>query len=525
MFKNLKLLTIFYKFYKSTNQKKISDFLSSKNRCKGEGKNGIRVLIQCTEDMYYLSLFGLIIAEIRKNKNAHVEQYVVRSLTLGSTTSIRGVISKLFFSNRIIDNKWVKLHSSFCNGVAYRYKGKINFILSIKALYRAIALFSNIDSKESLLRLKYNEIMIGDLIYDSYLRFKPAPTVDINNKYLLIIIWQAIKNIKITNKYFVDSKPDLLLTSYSTYIQHGITVRLALHYGVQVQSFGNYEQFSKNLTIDDWFHTKNCESYKSLFDNYPKKEELAEKSKEKVEERLMGAIDNSTFYMKKSAYADQGEKIPNIKDLPVIFLHDFYDSPHIYKNMVFTDFLSWIEFTIKTLNDNKIRFYVKPHPNEVKESSDVVKYLQSKYSNLNVLSSKITNKQLVDAGMRIGVSVYGTIAHELTYLGVPVILCGSNPHSSYDFCFEAQSKNEYIALLRGYKKLKLVENYKNEVASFYYMHSGFDTEMYNLMSLLVFLMNYKYNDSNIQELEDYMGKIIRVSSNDIFRRNILKFFN
>ena len=131
MFKNLKLLTIFYKFYKSTNQKKISDFLSSKNRCKGEGKNGIRVLIQCTEDMYYLSLFGLIIAEIRKNKNAHVEQYVVRSLTLGSTTSIRGVISKLFFSNRIIDNKWVKLHSSFCNGVAYRYKGKINFILSI----------------------------------------------------------------------------------------------------------------------------------------------------------------------------------------------------------------------------------------------------------------------------------------------------------------------------------------------------------------------------------------------------------
>jgi hypothetical protein len=63
-----------------------------------------------------------------------------------------------------------------------------------------------------------------------------------------------------------------------------------------------------------------------------------------------------------------------------------------------------------------------------------------KYPNVKLLSEKVTNKQLVAAGVKLGITVYGTVAHELAYMGIPIITCGDNPHSGYNFCYEAKKK-------------------------------------------------------------------------------------
>ena len=90
-----------------------------------------------------------------------------------------------------------------------------------------------------------------------------------------------------------------------------------------------------------------------------------------------------------------------------------------------------------------------------------------------MLSPKITNRQLADAGIQAGITVYGTIAHELAYMGIPILTCGNNPHSSYSFCFEAIDEHEYISYIESIYTLKYndLNDIKKEVLSFYYMHN------------------------------------------------------
>lgn len=474
------------------------------------------VLVQCVEDYYYYGLFGEIISSLKKKKNIYVEQYVIRSLTLGSTSNIRSFIISMLFSNRFKDNKWIKLYSSFCDNVAYRHEGSSSIFFDIKAFFKAYNIFTSITSKEELLTLEIDNIQVGDLIYDSYLRFKPAPSVDVNNIYLLIIIWQTLRNIYMTNKYFKNKKPNYLLISYSTYIQHGITVRIAINYDTKIYSFGSYQKFTKLLTEKDYFHTSNPLHYKESFLRLQNKNMRLNMSKIALEKRFNGNLDNSTSYMKESAYKLLTDNIPNIKNAVIIFLHDFYDSPHIYKSMFFSDFLEWVEFTIEILDKNNISYFLKPHPNQIEDSQKVIDMLKLKYPKARFISSKITNKQLVENNIKIGISLYGTVAHELVYMGIPVILCGDNPHSSYDFCFEAKNKEEYLDLIKNYKDLKLNKNSKEEVESFYYMHNlNNSKEMMLLLENLNLLRKENLNNARVN-INNFSSLLSSISENQEF---------
>ena len=139
--------------------------------------------------------------------------------------------------------------------------------------------------------------------------------------------------------------------------------------------------------------------------------------------------------------------------------------------MLFPDFYEWFKYTVDILIMHKIKFFIKPHPNEIDDSKKVTECLKKRYSNLKFISPKITNKQLVDAGIVAGISVYGTVAHELTYLGIPVVLCGENPHSGFSFIFEAKTRNQYNKYLQNIHTLKLPIDYKNQVELFYYMYN------------------------------------------------------
>ena len=57
---------------------------------------------------------------------------------------------------------------------------------------RTNKLFKKINSKSDLIKLRYKDIVIGDLVYDTYLRFNRVATVDINDKKLKLIIRNAI---------------------------------------------------------------------------------------------------------------------------------------------------------------------------------------------------------------------------------------------------------------------------------------------------------------------------------------------
>ena len=175
--------------------------------------------------------------------------------------------------------------------------------------------------------------------------------------------------------------------------------------------------------------------------------------------------------MRVSAYSTGGNPIPDVAGAVLIFLHDFYDSPHVYHDLVFVDFWDWICFTITTLSDAGIPFWIEPHPNQVSFSEGVLIELKQRFPAVNFISSGTSNIDLVEVGILCGVTVYGTVAHELAYLGVPTITCARHPHVGFDFCMTAKSVEQYknILIIPNLSMNKV--EMRKQALNFYYMHN------------------------------------------------------
>ena len=429
------------------------------------------ILVQAVEDVYYFCLFGSIISEISKHGNFRIEQYISRSFHVDESNNfIRFILYRL--SNLILGIKWVNAYKSFAPFIGFKLL-KTNPFFDLLDAANALKSYFLISSHDDLISLSIKNIYVGDLVNDTFLRFKPSPKMVISDLYLLFIIWHAHRMVRITQKYFTRTPPTLFLSSYSTYLQHGIAVRVALICGVPVYTFGNYQQFSKKLSIEDYYHTKDTKNYRIEFELLGNKEQCLKLAEEKFKRKIAGEVHPYFSYMRNSAYTKTEQDIPIVHGATIIFLHDFFDSPHIYPDMIFHDFWDWISYTIESLESKNIKFFIKPHPNQINLNDEVIACLIQKYPNLKFISPKITNTQLIDGGIVSAITAYGTVAHEMAYFGIPSIMCARHPQLAFSFCLTARSREEYKRLIHSALVFENLDEVKmrKESLEFYFMHN------------------------------------------------------
>jgi len=437
-----------------------------------EAQGAPLVVIQCVADYFYFGLFSRITGGLRKSGPLRVEQYSLRSLRQASALSLRRFIWNSLNENFLSDWKWRRLYRAFADRTAYCAAGFIAPWTALRLWGAAFGLWRSLEDADGLARLTIRGVWVGDLILDSYIRFKPAAALRLTDLYLLVVIRQALKDLEKAFGYFGKRKPALLLTSYTTYIQHGVPARVAAHLGVKVLAFSNMQEWTTEITSTSPWHTRSGASYKQDFSALPGQEEKIETAKRLLEARLRGEIDSATPYMKTSAYGRNKDMAIDVKGMPVIFLHDFSDSIHIYRWIVFHDFWNWICFTIDTLQAAGIPFAIKPHPNQTSDATGAVDLLRAKYRDLPLIPTDVSNKQLVEAGMSCAVTVYGTVASEMAFMGIPTISSGDNPHISFDFCRTARSAAEYASLLVRHRDLgQEPARMRRESCVFYHMHN------------------------------------------------------
>jgi hypothetical protein len=431
------------------------------------------VLVQVVADPYYLSLFSVILCEMGKGSEITPELLVFRSIESEMGYGIRASLKRSFPYIWLTSRQWIRMYEGVSSVVGYRSVSWAYPVEDTLAYLKAHSIWRSLATLKCLEQLVISNIKCGDLILDTYLRFKPAATVNLKDPFLRYLIWQAKRDIFRAKRYFEGARPKLFLSSYSVYIQHGIAARVALAYGIKVVTFGNHLQLGKTLSSDDFFHTKNAQNYRRDFLQCEESEQRLSAARAQLETRLSGGIDDATSYMATSAYAESSVACPDVRGAVVVYLHDFFDSPHIYADLVFPDFWTWISFTIETLQAAEIPFFLKRHPNQIALSEDVVVDLSKKYNNLLFVPNGVTTRELALAGMACAVTMYGTIVHEAAYLGVPSIACARHPHAAYDFCNTAKTLTEYESLLRKANALVLADKQtvKKEVLEFYVMHN------------------------------------------------------
>lgn len=437
-------------------------------------KPGPVVAAEGVEDPLYYGLLAMLAAEIKQICGGHSDLLLTRSISGSIGTGWVNRVKRSQLIGWLTSSQWWRANKGIIDHIGYRSQSFDRPFDDLTDLFRAFFVWRKYRSEKgaNFSKLEIDNILVGDLIIDSYLRFRPSPQFDITDGLALQIVWQAHRDVRRARHYFSRHRPSLYLTTYATYLEHGIAARAAINVGTTVLSFGNLTKFGKPLTAEHGFHTPDTSKYRTLFEKLEDQESCLEKARQLLEFRLSGGIDEATSYMKASAYAACEAAIPDVQGSVVIFLHDFYDSPHVYDKLIFEDFWEWICFTIETLVSSGTKFYVKPHPNQISLSDIAFAKLREKYPDIRVLPSGTSNAQLAKAGITCGISAYGTVIHELAYMGIPTIACANHPHYVFDFCRTARTVEEYRSYLfdPGFSALSL-EEMRRQALIFVYMHN------------------------------------------------------
>jgi len=439
-----------------------------------EGTKAKTILVQMPVDYFFMSLFAIATQFIGGGhaKLVGLWPYSVLSAPRHSRIDMRLRKVRRFF-NTLERRKWQKLYAAI--GVSRFLDLHVDSASEGLHEVEADRIWRGFKSKQDVLDLKLNGTEVGDLVYDTYLRYRVQATMDITDPFLKTLLVQALDAQAAIRRHIAEDKFDVMLTSYSSYIQHGIPAREAVAAGLPVYTAGNLTQYFKKLGPGDTLHTESYWKYPEQLKSVPDRAAARNEARIELEKRFSGAIDKATAYMKTSAYSATGGSVPPGVEA-VVFLHDFFDSPHSYRHMIFPDIYEWTKFTIETIVKENLPIAIKPHPNQLPESALIVAGFKAQYPSVQWLDPKLSNMIIFKSGIKCGISIYGTVLNELAYHGIPALAAGDHPHVAFDIATTAVSVDDYRQKLIGFLSLRVAPDAQDQVLDFYYMHQMFRKE-------------------------------------------------
>ena len=419
------------------------------------------------------------------------------------------------------------IHHSF--GVKNIFWPKIN--KQIKTL--AVNEFNNykniIKSKKDLENYKINGILIGDLIYDSFLKKKMSPTIDIDSTEFIIFFLDSIKLFFFWENYFKKKKISAVVSFHSVYLS-ALPLRFAI--ANKVPSYVlNLEKFY-NLNNKRIFIGLEYLDYRKIFKFFSKKNKIKYKkfAEKKLIERFNGLLSSDTIYMSKTPYGKINNKSILKKSNKIKILiapSSFSDSPHCFGNNLFTDHYEWLENLGKISNSTDYDWYIKCHPDFASyfdNTISIVKKYTKKFPNINYLNAKSSHNQLVREGIDYVLTVYGTIAGEYPFFGINVINASVNhTQAKYNFTITPKNQKEYIWLIKNLKKPKKI-NKINEILEHQYMkHEYFDNSwFFNDLNKVKYSINGYINFTRLN-MYQYWVNNFDINLHDLKYNSIKKF--
>ena len=336
--------------------------------------------------------------------------------------------------------------------------------------------FSNLKNKKDVENFSINGVWIGDLIYDSYLKKFFKPTINLNCLGFQKFFEKCVANFLFWEEYFDNNRVKGLATSHTVYL-NGIPLRIAVKRGIQTFHCVDSLLYKidkkicsfRNKTNGFDYHFK---LYKKIFSKFKKNDKKIALHRGRIFLKNIISGKQKYFYFPDKKLTNFKKKyfLDNKKKKIVIFAHSFFDSPHVYGNFLFPDFYEWLQFLSQIALKTNYDWYIKPHPNYDDMSIKILDDFIKKNPIIKKIDKNAPNNELVKQGMKIVLTVYGSCAAELPYMGVKVINADrNNPHSIYNFCFHPKNLTEYKDMILNIDKKKLKFD-NNDLYEFHYMN-------------------------------------------------------
>ncbi len=335
-------------------------------------------------------------------------------------------------------------------------------------------------------KFKIKEIIVGDLIYDSYLKDHGIYTPDLKSKHFKTYFLRCIQLTIYWINFFEKNTISAINVSHCVYLT-AIPLRVAL--SKNIPSFQINLTHLYRLNKNNMFAYTDFKSFPKTFESLDKKTQKRglDIARDRIIKRFKGEVGVDMSYSTKSAY---GNKIydkllkVNKKTKVLVAAHCFFDSPHSYGNNIFPDFFEWIKFLGEFSEMSDYDWYIKTHPDFIIATKNIIKDFVKKYPKFTLLPSDCSHHQIIKEGINVALTVYGTIGFEYAALGVPVINASiNNPHIAYNFNLHPKSIQEYKHMLQNLDNLVPYGN-KDKIYEFYFMRNIYNTENF-------FFLNYQ----------------------------------
>ncbi len=339
----------------------------------------------------------------------------------------------------------------------------------------AIALLKAHGTPELFEKMKVDGILVGDLIYDRYLKTYKKTTLDFNDGKLLQEILHFLIHFEKWQKIFTKNTIVGICISEHVY-ELALPARIAISKDIEVlRVFPNsIYRLSKN-----YMHAEtDFDQYRNIFKSLPKEEQVA--GVEEAKTKVLKKFDSELGFNELGVEQSPSLGLPNIeiikksKNIKVLVAaHDFYDAPHSYGFSFYPDFHIWLERLGELSELTSYDWYLKTHPLVRFKNHEILKDFVSKYPKFILLDSKTRHSDIINQGIDIVLTVNGTISSEYPAFGKIAINASlDNPHSAYTFSITPAHVSEYESLILN---LHLAQKHivEQEIYEFYFMHKLF----------------------------------------------------
>ena len=383
------------------------------------------------------------------------------------------------------------VYSSF--GTQDFIKPKYSKIIRIKSTKILLNFYKKKKKLKDLENLKIENIWIGDLIYDTYLKRNLIYTIDLSSEDFKDYFFKCICNFYFWLDYFKKNKIKGVASCHGVYAS-AIPLRIANYKKLYSFHFSGSNIFNSSNKIS---YKNKCNATDTQFKFYKKKFKNLKKD-EKTKGIILGKkyLDQiikgkqKYYYLKNSSFLNKKNnfKFSKSKKIKVIiYTQLFSDSPHVYGNHFFSDFFQWFEFLKKIINQTDYDWYLKRHPQEDKITKLFVDDFLKKFSKVKNIPKHVSNLYIAKNKIDFALTMYGTIASELSAYGIKVLNASiNNPHIDYDFSLNPKNLNEYKNYLLNLDKKK----FKIKIKDLYEYH--YMKNFYSPGNDYIFSNIYKY---------------------------------
>lgn len=403
--------------------------------------------------------------------NVLAEKHKARVIVFSNSkaTSWRAILGRVFDSNVR------KIYRSF--NVSKFMDLKLSPQQESDALVLFDKLYPEIQSKSDVEKLSVDGVLIGDLVYDTYLRRESLPTVDLGDKRFVASLKRSIERFVFWKGYFDSHNVKAINISHCVY-DLALPLRIAVSRNIPAYQINATHAYC--LGESNFHAYTDFKYFPEYFSRLPAniQESGLHEAEQRLERRFAGEVGVDMSYSSKSAFLTE-KRMPVLRKSEkvkiLIATHCFFDSPHPYGFNLFPDFHEWLSFLGDISEKTDYDWYIKTHPDFLPGNKAIIESFLQRFPRFTLIPADTSHRQIIHEGIDFALTVYGTIGFEYAALGVPVINASmSNPHVAYNFNLHPETVDQYKDMLLHLGEQK-IEVDKEKVYEYYFMKHIYNT--------------------------------------------------